>query len=197
MPRLPPPMRLPGSGWGTSPQQYPDHRTPGDSEEHDVQVRCHHRERTGCTCQIRRSNRIGVHATRLTSIDERLCAGRGRPEEVRHCSQRDRHPCRSDQEQRFAAQSVDQRDCHQSDHHVGGVGDQRQQECLILLETDRGPDAVGVVEDHVDADELLEHTQRDTNPHDWAQTQYRALQVTEPRLVVTGREASISATLAC
>jgi hypothetical protein len=59
--------------------------------------------------------------------------------------------------------------------------DHRDEQRVALVEPDRLPQHAGVVEDHVDADELLKHRQQDADPHDRQQSQRRAAQVPHAR----------------
>src|SRR2546430_12719141 len=53
----------------------------------------------------------------------------------------------------------------------------RSQHRLALAEPDRLPQGGRVVEDHVDPDELLEHRQQDSDPHDRQQPEGGPLEI--------------------
>ena len=62
---------------------------------------------------------------------------------------------------------------------VGDASDHGDQQRVGLAEADRVPQRRRVVEDHVDADELLEHREQDADPDDRQQPEPRAAQVAQ------------------
>lgn len=86
--------------------------------------------------------------------------------------------------ERFASHSVDQ---DHRDHRTDDVDDrcgERPEERGGRVDTDRLPQRRRVVERHVDADELLEHREADTDPDDRQEAEAAAEQVLEGGLVL-------------
>ena len=130
-------------------QQHPHERPPGRPESHDEQVRRHQRDR--------RPRRLQGH---LTTTDV------GEGEGQRHEPQRDRHEERAGQQHGPAPHLVHQEDRQDRHHDVGDRRDDRDGQGVGLLEAHSAPQRRRVVEDDVDAHELLEDGQQNTYPHD-------------------------------
>ena len=91
----------------------------------------------------------------------------------------DEHANGTDQQQPPAADAVNEHDRDDRHHDVGDRGDGRREEGVVLGEADGLPQRGRVVEDHVDAHELLEHRQDDARPHDGLEAKARPPQVAQ------------------
>ena len=92
--------------------------------------------------------------------------GDGERERQRHGAERDEHADGAGEQDRAATEAVDQEDGDDGDGDVGDRGDDADEERVGLRESDGLPQRRRVVEDHVDADELLEDRQDDADPDD-------------------------------
>ena len=107
-----------------------------------------------------------------------------RAEDPRQGGQGHDHARGADEQQRLASDAVDERDGDDREQHVDAGGDERCLEGLGLGESHGLPDGVGVVEDRIDADELLECAEHDADPDNGHQSQRAPADVREARLVV-------------
>ena len=80
--------------------------------------------------------------------------------------QRDGHARRSDEQQRLAADLVDQADRHETGRDRHQTRHDIDLERLVFGKARQLPPGRAVIEDHVDADQLLEHRQQQPRPHD-------------------------------
>ena len=92
-------------------------------------------------------------------------------------AQRYRHAGGPDEQQRTAAHVIDQSDRHEVRHDVHDAGDHRDDEGVLFGEADGVPQDRGIIEDHVDADELLEDREPDPYPHDRKEAHHGSAQV--------------------
>ena len=95
-----------------------------------------------------------------------LRVGRGEREADRHGGQGHRHQDRAVEQDRLSSHAVDQEDRDERHEHVRDARHDADAERGALRESDRSPQRRRVVEDHVDAHELLEHRQDDAHPDD-------------------------------
>jgi hypothetical protein len=154
-------------------EQHPDDGPPAHAEGEHIGVRGDQRE-----------------LARDRAEGEVIAGSGGGAEADRHRAETDDHARGAGEQQRPAPDPVDQRDRNQRGHDVRDAGDHTGEQGVVLREPDRAPERRRVVEDHVDADELLEDREQDAHPDDRQQAQPRPAQVGQVHhLVATGEGA--------
>src|SRR5574337_1167643 len=148
-------------------EQDPQHGAPAHAKEHDVEIRGHDRDTS-----IRRAQ----HGLVSRRIDRRSA------EHISHRPKRRDHADGADEQQGLATQSIDQRNRHQRHHDIGRRREDRDRQRICLTEADCTPQRRRIVEDDVDADELLEHRQQNADPHDRKQTESWACEILKATL---------------
>ena len=135
-------------------EQHPHQRPPGGAEGDDEQVGGHQRD-----------GRPGGAQRDVAAADV------GEGEGQRHHPQGEGHDDRADQQHGPAPHLVHKEDGQDGDRNIGHRRDDRNGQSVGLLEADGAPQRRGVVEDDVDAHELLEDRQQDAHPDDGSETE--------------------------
>ena len=141
--------RAPGADPGGEDfaQQHPHQRAPGGAETDDEDV----------------GGDQGRGAPGAGQRDGVAGAG-GRTESQGHGAQREGHADGACEQDGSAADPVHEGDGHERHQDVGDGGGHGDRERILFLEAHGLPQGGGVVEDHVDADELLQHGEDDADP---------------------------------
>lgn len=89
--------------------------------------------------------------------------------------------------QRLAADTVDKEGGNKAGGNTDRTTDDVDQQGIAFIEASSLPEHGAVIEHHVDTDQLLESSQADSDPGNWANTKFRIRDIFQARaMMVTG-----------